>query len=202
MDPRRQEDPNLGPTRTEAYNADTDMEPPSTNAVTESANVAYTESPLATLRKRDLEYRRLLHANSPDQRDPEKRSRSLPAEPNDDSMVSNSGSDLTPLPALDANAAKQSDLSDCLAEVSCPLRLATDSKHCLFGSQTMTLPYQYLTSSNTRILDCLLSTLLRRLANPTSKKALSLLHNRPRLPFYPLDQSLGPSRQPSVVLSR
>ncbi|CAK4158795.1 unnamed protein product [Aphanomyces euteiches] len=116
MDPRRQEDPNLGPTRTEAYNADTDMEPPSTNAVTESANVAYTESPLATLRKRDLEYRRLLHANSPDQRDPEKRSRSLPAEPNDDSMVSNSGSDLTPLPALDANAAKQSDLSDCLAE--------------------------------------------------------------------------------------
>ncbi|CAK4848093.1 unnamed protein product, partial [Aphanomyces euteiches] len=86
-----QEDPNLGPTRTEAYNADTDMEPPSTNAVTESANVAYTESPLATLRKRDLEYRRLLHANSPDQRDPEKRSRSLPAEPNDDSMVSNSG---------------------------------------------------------------------------------------------------------------
>ncbi|CAK5222289.1 unnamed protein product, partial [Aphanomyces euteiches] len=54
MDPRRQEDLNLGPTRTEAYNADTDMEPLSTNAVTESAIVAYTESPLATLRKRDL----------------------------------------------------------------------------------------------------------------------------------------------------
>ncbi|CAK4157617.1 unnamed protein product, partial [Aphanomyces euteiches] len=106
-----QEDLNLGPTRTEAYNADTDMEPLSTNAVTESAIVAYTESPLATLRKRDLEYRRLHHANSPEQRDPEKRSRSLPAEPNDDSMGSDSGSDLTPLRALDANAAEQSDLS-------------------------------------------------------------------------------------------
>ncbi|KAG9410341.1 hypothetical protein AC1031_018375 [Aphanomyces cochlioides] len=111
MDPRRQEDLNLGPDHADVFIAGSDRDPPRTNTVTESAIVTYTESPLATLRKRDLEYRRLHHANSPEQRDPEKRSRQLPAEYSDEDMESNNKSDLVSSPALDASEAGPSDHS-------------------------------------------------------------------------------------------
>ncbi|CAK4750192.1 unnamed protein product, partial [Aphanomyces euteiches] len=61
--------------------------------------------------KADLEYRRLHHANSPEQRDPEKRSRQLPAEYSDEDMGSDAKSDLAPSPALDASEAGPSDHS-------------------------------------------------------------------------------------------
>ncbi|KAG9407523.1 hypothetical protein AC1031_002237 [Aphanomyces cochlioides] len=86
MDPRRQEDLNLGPDHADAFIA-------------------------ATLRKRDLEYRRLHHANSPEQRDPEKRSRQLPAEYSDEDLGSDNKSNLVPSPALDASEAGPSDHS-------------------------------------------------------------------------------------------
>ncbi|KAG9400008.1 hypothetical protein AC1031_010929 [Aphanomyces cochlioides] len=111
MDPRRQEDLNLGPDHADAFIAGSDRDPPQTNTVTESAIVTYTESPLATLRKRDLEYHRLHRANSPEQRDPEKRSRQLPAEYGDEDMGSDNKSDLVPSSALDASEAGPSDLS-------------------------------------------------------------------------------------------
>ncbi|KAG9405646.1 hypothetical protein AC1031_003553 [Aphanomyces cochlioides] len=111
MDPRRQEDLNLDPDHADAFIAGSDRDPPRTNTVTESAIVTYTESPLATLRKRDLEYRQLHHANSPEQRDPEKRSRQLPAEYSNEDMGSDNKSDLVPSPALDASEAGPSDLT-------------------------------------------------------------------------------------------
>ncbi|KAH9112800.1 hypothetical protein LEN26_013216, partial [Aphanomyces euteiches] len=111
MDPRRQEDLNLGPDHADAFIAGSERDPPHTNTMTESAIVTYTESPLTTLRKRDLEYRRLHHANSPEQRDPEKRSRQLPAEYSDEDMGSDTKSDLAPSPALDASEAGPSDHS-------------------------------------------------------------------------------------------
>ncbi|KAH9141761.1 hypothetical protein AeRB84_014096, partial [Aphanomyces euteiches] len=111
MDPRRQEDLNLGPDHPDAFIAGSERAPSQTNTMTESAIVTYTESPLTTLRKRDLEYRLLHHANSPEQRDPEKRSRQLPAEYSDEDMGSDTKSDLAPSPALDASKAGPSDHS-------------------------------------------------------------------------------------------
>ncbi|CAK4433803.1 unnamed protein product, partial [Aphanomyces euteiches] len=111
MDPRRQEDLNLGPDHPDAFIAGSERDPSQTNTMTESAIVTYTESPLTTLRKRDLEYRRLHHANSPEQRDPEKRSRQLPAEYSDEDMGPDTKSDLAPSPALDASEAGPSDHS-------------------------------------------------------------------------------------------
>ncbi|KAG9415271.1 hypothetical protein AC1031_008715 [Aphanomyces cochlioides] len=111
MYPRREEDLNLGPDHADAFIAGSDRDPPRMNTVTESAIVTYTESPLATLRKRDLEYRRLHHANSPEQRDPEKKSRQLPDEYSDEDMGSDNKSDLVPSPPLDASEAAPSDHS-------------------------------------------------------------------------------------------
>ncbi|CAK5142948.1 unnamed protein product, partial [Aphanomyces euteiches] len=111
MDPRRQEDLDLGPDHPDAFIAGSERDPSHTNTMTESAIVTYTESPLTTLRKRDLEYRRLHHANSPEQRDSEKRSRQLPAEYSDEDMGSDTKSDLVPSPALDASEAGPSDHS-------------------------------------------------------------------------------------------
>ncbi|KAH9137224.1 hypothetical protein AeRB84_017933, partial [Aphanomyces euteiches] len=111
MDPRRQEDLNLGPDHPDAFIAGSERDPSQTNPMTESAIVTNTESPLTTLRKRDLEYRRLHHANSPEQRDPEKRSRQLPAEYSDEDMGPDTKSDLAPSPALDASEAGPSDHS-------------------------------------------------------------------------------------------
>ena len=71
MDPPRKEDPNHGPERAKASTAGADGNTP---IVTGSAITTYSESPLVTLRKRDLEYRRLHHANSPEQRDQENKS--------------------------------------------------------------------------------------------------------------------------------
>ncbi|CAK4544633.1 unnamed protein product [Aphanomyces euteiches] len=111
MDPRSQEDLNIGPDHADAFISGSKRDPPPTNSMTESAIVTYTESPLTTLRKRDLEYRRLHHANSPEQRDPEKSSRQLPAEYSDEDMGSDAKSDLAPSPALDASEAGPSDHS-------------------------------------------------------------------------------------------
>ncbi|CAK5175753.1 unnamed protein product, partial [Aphanomyces euteiches] len=136
------EDKKTGPDHADAFIAGSERDPPHTNTTSESAIVTYTESPLTTLRKRDLEYRRLHHANSPEQRDPEKRSRQLPAEYSDEDMGSDTKSDLAPSPALDASEAKPSDHSG--SELSLKPRSSLEELPCWESCDEASFPTQDL----------------------------------------------------------